>query len=339
MPTRPQIESVQPRYACEGGRVVIRGRHLWSGTHLPRLWLGDTATRPAAASTTSLTFRVPAGVSGEVPLKVETGNNGAVAVDGASLHIGAPIATGLHQVDSPVFDAQGRLYVTYSGTRGQQVPVSIFRVSRAGVRESFSSAIVNPTAMAIGPDGVLYVSSRFEGNVYKVAEDGSATVYASELGVPCGLAFSPEGVLFVGDRSGTIFRIRKEGQPVMVAALPPSVAAFHLAFGPDGWIYVTAPTLTSRDCVYRVHPDGRTEVVYKGFGRPQGLTVDRDGVIYVVDAMTGASGLYRLQPGGEPELLVSGEGLVGVAFDPMGGLVLASNETAYRLDASVLRVH
>ena len=33
------------------------------------------------------------------------------------IHIAAPFATGLHQVDNPVFDANGNLYVTYSGTR------------------------------------------------------------------------------------------------------------------------------------------------------------------------------------------------------------------------------
>ena len=227
--THPQIDSVEPRHACEGGRVVVRGRHLWSGGDQPQLWLGETVARPAAASARALTFRVPAGISGRVPVRLDPGGNGAGASDGAVLNVGEPIATGLHQVDSPVFDAEGRLYVTYSGTRGQQVPVSIFRVSREGVRETFSSAIVNPTAMALGPDGLLYVSSRFEGSVYKVAEDGTATVHATELGVPCGLAFSPEGALFVGDRSGTIFRIRKDGQPLMVATLPSSVAAYHLA--------------------------------------------------------------------------------------------------------------
>lgn len=335
--TRPQIDSVEPRHACEGGRVVVRGRRLWSGgDNQPLLWLGDTAARPAAASSSALTFRVPPGISGRVPLRLDAGGNGGGGGEPAFLEIGQPIASGLHQVDSPVFDAQGRLYVTYSGSRGQQVPVSIFRVSRTGVRESFSSAIVNPTAMAMGPDGLLYVSSRFEGSVYKVAEDGSATVHATELGVPCGLAFSPDGVLFVGDRSGTIFRIRPDGQPIMVATLPASVAAFHVAVGPDGWIYVTGPTLTSRDSVYRVNTEGRTEAVYKGFGRPQGLAVDERGVLYIVEALTGASGLYRLEPGGEPQLLVSGEGLVGVAFDPEGGVVLTSNDTAYRLDASAL---
>ena len=38
-----------------------------------------------------------------------------------------------------------------------------------------------------------------------------------------------------------------------------------------------------------------------------------------------------LPDGGEPEIVLSGSGLVGVAFDPRGGLVVTSNETAYRV--------
>ena len=71
-------------------------------------------------------------------------------------------------MDNPVFDRDGNLYVTYSGTRGQEVPVSIFKVRPNGTRETFSSGIVNATSMAIDPEGRLYVSSRFEGTVYRV---------------------------------------------------------------------------------------------------------------------------------------------------------------------------
>ena len=37
---------------------------------------------------------------------------------------------------------------------------------------------------------------------------------------------------------------------------------------------------------------------------------------------------------GAPELILAGPGLVGVAFDASGVLVVSSNETAYRLDRS-----
>ena len=179
----------------------------------------------------------------------------------------------LHQVDNPVIDRSGNVYLTYSGTRGQQVPVSIFRVGPNGTRETFSSAVVNPTSMALDADGRLYVSSRFEGVVYRLAEDGSAEPFATELGMACGLAFAPDGTLFVGDRSGTIFSVDSIGQATVFASLPSSVAAFHLALGPDA-LYVTGPTLStttsSTGSIRR-----RVDIFSHAFGRPQGLRSDR----------------------------------------------------------------
>ena len=55
------------------------------------------------------------------------------------------------------------------------------------------------------------------------------------------------------------------------ATLPASVAAFHLAFGPDGCLDVAAPTLATHDPIYRITPDRLVDSVYEGFGRPQGL--------------------------------------------------------------------
>jgi sugar lactone lactonase YvrE len=106
-----------------------------------------------------------------------------------------------------VFDREGNLFVTYSGSRGQEVPVSVFRVTTEGTREPFASGIVNATSLAFGPDGHLYVSSRFVGSVYRLNEDGSHQQVASDLGVACGLTFDADGAMYVGDRSGTIFKI------------------------------------------------------------------------------------------------------------------------------------
>jgi len=320
------VAAVHPRSAIEGGRITIEGSGFAvDESSLPEVYIGEARARVVRASRRMLAVVVPSGLDGG-RATVRVGGETAAFID-----IAAPFATGLHQVDNPVFDRDGNLYVTYSGTRGQQVPVSIFRVRPNGTRETFSSGIVNPTSMAIDPDGTLFVSSRFEGTVYRVAEDGTATPFASDLGVACGLAFASDGMLYVGDRSGTIFRVNRNGQATTFASVPASVAAFHLAFGADGALYVTGPTLSSYDSLYRIDASGQVTTRYAGFGRPQGVAFDRDGMLHVVEALAGISGLYRLPPTGEPELVLAGPGLVGVAFDPHGAVVVSSNETAYRL--------
>src|SRR5437870_2487606 len=199
-----RVTAIQPLWAIEGGRISIEGAAFpIDEPVLPEVRIGDARARLVYASPTTLGVIVPAGLDGgRATVRVAR-----VPGETAFIDIAAPFATGLHQVDNPVFDRDGNLYVTYSGTRGQQVPVSIFRVRPNGTRETFPSGIVNPTSMAIDPRGRLYVSSRFEGTVYRVNEDGSTEVFANDLGVACGLAFAGDGTLFVGDRSGTIFSV------------------------------------------------------------------------------------------------------------------------------------
>jgi len=329
----PRVAAVRPLWAIEGGRIVIEGTEFpVDQPRLPDVQIGGATARVVSASSSSIGVIVPAGLeSGSTPIRIDGVSGETLFID-----IAAPFATGLHQVDNPVFDRDGNLYVTYSGTRGQQVPVSIFKVRPNGTRETFSSGIVNATSMAIDPEGRLYVSSRFEGTVYRVDEDGSFEPFATDLGVACGLAFAEDGTLFVGDRSGTLFRVDRKGKAASFASIPPSVAAFHLAMGPDGAVYVTAPTLSAYDPVYRVASDGTVSAVGDSFGRPQGIAFDASGAALVVEALAGVSGLYRLRPRQPPELLLAGPGLVGVAVDPSGGLVVCSNETAYRATTALM---
>jgi hypothetical protein len=324
-----RVTAVRPAWAIEGGRITIEGTGFpIDQPELPAVLIGGARARPVYASSTAIGVLVPAGLeSGQAAISL-----GGEDV-GVSVGVAGAFATGLHQVDNPVFDRQGNLYVTYSGTRGQEVPVSIFRVRPNGTRETFSSGIVNATSMAFDPAGRLYVSSRFEGTVYRVDEDGGFESFATDLGVACGLAFGADGTLFVGDRSGTLFKVDGHGKAAPFASIPPSVAAFHLAVASDGGVYVTAPTLSAYDSVYRVAPDGTVSTVTDSFGRPQGIAFDASGDALVVEALAGVSGLYRLRPRQQPELLVAGPGLVGVAVDPSGGLVVCSNETAYRIVA------
>ena len=280
------------------------------------------------ASATKIVINLPPDIEGgRTPLRLENVPGETVYVS-----IGTVWATGLHQVDNPMFDREGNLFVTYSGSRGQEAPISVFRVTPEGNREPFISGIVNATSMAFGPDGHLYVSSRFEGAVYRVNEDGSHEQVAADLGVACGLTFDADGGMYVGDRSGTIFLVR-DGTASAFATLPPSVAAFHLAMSPEGELFVSGPTLGTYDHIHRINAAGEVRTVPTPFGRPQGLVFAPDGSLHVIDALAGSSGLYRFAtPDSEPELVVSGGALVGVAFGPNGELVVASNDTVYRFE-------
>jgi sugar lactone lactonase YvrE len=122
------------------------------------------------------------------------------------------------------------------------------------------------------------------------------------------------------------------GQATPFASLPASVAAFHLAWGPDDALYVTAPTLSTCDPVYRIDSTGTVDVICTSFGRPQGLAFDRHGSLHVVEALAGVSGLYRLEQNGSVVQVLSAASLVGLSFDPVDdSLVVALRDTTYRV--------
>jgi len=329
------ISSVRPNWVVPGARVLVTGTHLpVPPTGPPHVLVGADDAYVVAASHERLRVIVPPGsAGGTLPLRVDE-----LPGETAYLEVARALVTGVHLVDSPVYGADGRLYVTQSGDRTNKSEVPLYRVSADGSREPVQAELGNPTSLALGPDGSLYVSSRFEGTVYRLSAGDEVDVFASELGVPTGLALDEDGRLFVGDRSGTIFSVTPDRQVETFATLPSSVAAFHLAFGPDRCLYVTAPTLSSHDVVYRITPDRIVDVFCDGFGRPQGLAFDSAGRLYVAEALAGSAGLYRIDlTSGRavPELVVAAPTLVGVAFDPHGGLVLASNDTVWRLDVDL----
>jgi sugar lactone lactonase YvrE len=330
-PTPSRVDAVVPAAALVGARVTLHGRGLApSGAGLPVVRVGGAPAQVVLAAASR--------VGAHVPASIPRGRH-AVTVDGADggadLDVGASIVGGVHQVDSPAFGPDGALYATFSGTRGQRVPVSVFRVTGDGEKTAFLADITNATSMACDPAGVLHVTSRFDGTVRKVHPDGASDIVAHDLGVACGIAFGSDGTMFVGDRSGTVFRVGSSSHVVPFVSLPPSLAAFHLAMGPGDALYVTAPTMATYDHVYRIDRHGGVTIVSSEFGRPQGLAVDEAGTLYVVDALAGGAGLYRVRAGAPRELVVAATALVGVAFDPRGGLIVASNDTLYRLDTGL----
>jgi hypothetical protein len=252
---------------------------------------------------------------------------------GANFMIGRKLAGGVHPVANPAFDPRDRsLYVTRSGTRGEKVAVSIFRITSDGTIEDFSSDVMNPTSIAFGRTERMFVTSRFEGAVYRATAERQFVAFAADLGVATGLAFNRSGEMYVGDRSGTIFRINEIGEAKPWAQHEPSVSAYHLAFGPDGSLYVSGPTVSSFDSITRFDEDGNPSTFYQGLGRPQGLAFDRTGNLYVAASLRGRRGIVRISPdGSDAQLVVSGMNVVGLAFGPAGEMVVATNDAVYTI--------
>jgi sugar lactone lactonase YvrE len=113
------------------------------------------------------------------------------------------------------------------------------------------------------------------------------------------------------------------------------MAAYHLAFGPDGNLYLTGPTISSFDHVFRISPAGEVASFYRGLGRPQGLAFDVDGNLYVSASLAGQRGIVRITPEARVERVVSGYDIVGIAFTRQQSMVVATNNSLIELRVGI----
>ncbi|HEX6717399.1 MAG TPA: IPT/TIG domain-containing protein [Pyrinomonadaceae bacterium] len=335
MSSAPKIVNIDPAFAIAGGEIIIDCTGL-DTTEPSRceVVIGDSPAQIVALGPQRVLAVVPETKGGEV--EVRLGSSGNLS-EPASLTLAKKLAGDLHPVANPAFDPDdGALFVTRSGSRGEELPVTLFRIDISGDVSEYSGDIPNPTGIAFSSDGQMFVTSRLEGVVYRMTPFKEAVAFARNLGIATGIAFDHSGLMHVGDRTGTIFKVNGIGEERPWTQIEPSVSAFHLAFGPDHSLYVSGPTVTSFDSIWRLDPDGNLQVFYKGLGRPQGLAFDRDGNLYVAAALRGRRGIVRISPDGlDAKVVVAGINLVGLAFSAAGEMAVVSIDSVYSLPTRI----
>jgi hypothetical protein len=328
----PRIERVAPAAAIPGGEITIYGSGFIPrpGAN-PVVHFGEAEATLALASETRLIARIPEGAS-----------TGLVQVSSAGhdsqpfpVSIGLQIADNLHPIANPAVDSDGNIYVTFSGPRGQRVPASLYKITSNYNVKPFVTSLTNPSGLALDHFGNLFVSCRHDGTIHRITPDGHAEQWIEGMGVATGIAFDRDGNLFVGDRSGTIFKISPTREVFVFATLEPSMAAYHLAFHPNGDLITSGPTTSSYDRIYRITQGGDVGIFFRGLGRPQGLAFDRDANLYVAASYGGQRGIIRISPAGHAEVVVSGSGLVGLVLLSTGRAILATNTALFNLDWNV----
>ena len=329
---RPQISRVTPPAAIAGGELQIRGTGF-AKSDRPYVTIGEVGAPVIIGSDSLVIARVPEGATaGE--LVVQSGQQSS---DPWACDIGVLIAENLHPVANPAIDSSGNIFTTFSGSRGQKVPVAVYKIDLNFTMKPFINDLMNATGLAFDSQGMLYISSRYDGIVYQATPNGNMSVFVEGMGVATGIAFDSQQNLYVGDRSGTIFKISPDRQIFVFATLEPSISAYHLAFGPDGYLYVAGPTTSSFDSIHRISHNGEVEVFYRGLGRPQGMAFDEEGNLYVAASISGRKGVVRIDPDRRAELFLSGPGIVGLAFTPSRAMVVATTNAVYRVDVGIKR--
>jgi sugar lactone lactonase YvrE len=325
----PRIDRVAPSAAIPGGEIAIYGSGFASRAHpLPIVRFGEMEAGLSLASENRVIVRVPEGATGGIVRVASAANESQPH----PVSIGVQIADNLHPIANPAVDSYGNTYVTFSGNRGQRVPVSLYKITANYSVKPYVTSLVNPSGLALDRAGNLFVSCRNDGTIHRITPEGRAEQWIEGMGVATGIAFDRAENLYVGDRSGTIFKISPSREIFVFATIEPSLAAYHLAFHPNGDLYVTGPTTSSYDRVYRITQGGDVTTFFRGLGRPQGLAFDRDSNLYVAASYGGRRGIVRITPQAHADIVLSGSGLVGMALQASGRAILATTGALFTLD-------
>src|SRR5688572_13801382 len=286
-----KIIAVNPPRAIPGGEIIIECEGFKIGSEEKYgCFLDGQPGRIVGASSKRIVAVIPEDLdSTEVKITLESGDDKSKSFQ---IMVGKKLADDLHIVANPAVDPKDdSIVLTRSGSRGQHLPVTLFRLEKDGFVEELTADVMNPTGIAFDQKGTFFVTNRSDGEVCRIERGEEIVPFSTGLGIATGIAFDREGTMFVGDRSGTIFRVSDFGNPEIFATLEPSVSAYHLAFGIDDRLYVTAPGLASFDSVYVIDKAGFDTKFYRGLGRPQGLAFDRDGNIYVSACLASRRGI------------------------------------------------
>jgi gluconolactonase len=227
-------------------------------------------------------------------------------------------ATGLDHPECLAFAPDGTIWA--GGEAGQ-----IYVVSRDGRVTEHARTGGFSGGLAFDRDGSCFVCNS-PGRIVRVAQDGRWETFADAVeGVPMRIpnfpVFGPDGSLYVSDSGswdvadGVIYRF-PPGKPGVVFHPGPFHYTNGLAIDAAGeFLYVVESALHS---IVRLRiADGGSAIPELVCRRgalewvPDGIALDATGALYVT--MYSSDRIYRIEPGGEPEVLV--EDVLGMSLN------------------------
>lgn len=204
-------------------------------------------------------------------------------------------------------DPAGTLFFAAQRQRGEagkgQDGVILRRDPTTQALSVVASEFKDPHGLALDPHGTLFVSAKGrrgerdeKGALYSIESNGGISLLADEFKQPQGVLVRSDGSLLVAAErfgrghtrvEGSLFRVDLTGQ--VTAVIPRSLKdPFGVARDPLDGLYI-AGTQTEEPgpehgVILKRRPNGQVVTFAQGLRRPRGLTLDRHGHLYVVEA-------------------------------------------------------
>ena len=199
----------------------------------------------------------------------------------------------------------------------------------------FVTSLINPSGLALDRDSNLFVSCRNDGTIHAFTPDGRAEQWIEGMGVATGIAFDRDGNLVCRAIAAGRFSKSVPSREIFVfATMEPSVAAYHLAFHPSGDLFVTGPTTSSFDRVYRINRAAKSSRIFADLdGRKAWLLIATE---ICTSRRRMRTARHRAHHAGRQSRHGSERlGLVGLALLPSGRAIFATTNALFTLDWDV----
>ena len=147
-----------------------------------------------------------------------------------------------------------------------------------------------------------------------------------------GLAFNSKNELYVGDRTGSIFKVSKDGKAYFFSSLHQSYIAYHMSIDNDDNLYVTNPVHMGENYIYKFDKDGNKSIFHFGLSLFHAFTFDSDNNMYLAESKRRESRIIRITPDKKIDVILCGSNFIGCKFDSQNNLIVASSTSLYKIN-------
>ena len=262
------------------------------------------------------------GVVTAIPVLANHGDDNEA--DDRALVQGSP----LHGANGIMFDANDQLYI--ASVFGREIVVMDPETGEITDILGVAQGVEGPDYLTFGPDGSLYWTAIFTGEVGRLSPDG---VKSTAAALPPGvnpITFSDDGRLFVAQcfLGDSLYEVDPEGIEAPRLIAENLAGCFNgMDWGPDGLLYGTSFYLGE---VARVDVDsGEFTTVASGIGVPVAVKFDSQGNLHVLDGLNGE--VLRVDTETQEKVVVAtiSPGLDNLVFDSQDRLYVSNFQEGY----------